>query len=664
MLNRLAVRIVLSAVFLLCVLSPDRTMDLQRDSNSTDNHEGCTIGVAAGSVTADGRPLLWKIRDNSDLPNNSILFDTSFVYRFIGVTNSGSHEVWMGVNERGFAIVNSTAHDLPGGSTGFTNGLLMQYALGTCASLDDFEHLLDSTDATGRRTQANFGVIDASGGAIMFEVAASSHWKYDARTTLGRPEGCILRTNFAMNGGGRTGIERYRRALVQIDRFHAGDSLDYKRIIRYHARDFSDASSNPISIPFTQSLSSTTPIGYINSAFSICRSKSVSAVAIVGVLPHERPSLSTMWTILGQPAAGIAVPYWPVGDPPQVVMGDSTSPLHELATRIKSLLFSSLTSSDLIDTYKLRDESGNGLWAWTFPAEDSITDAAEQLLAGWRRSPPDKREMLHAEHSLATYGYSVLRSAYDKLTRRIVIRIANGSPIIDERRDVLQPGDVVQLIWAGADRRIEPPCLGGSPTGRGMPDGDDRLIGWLHRVGENFSSSGMFRFQMTSWFDDSTGLPAIGDLVYVRAFNDSSLTTASYYGDSQPYAITVDGDRSYTPFIRGGRTSQPMRPVGATPKPLAEVSLSAGFPNPFNSSTIIEYSVPQSQSSRGEYELTVFNGLGQTVKRLVSGMSSDGKHQVTWDGKDEHGVVQSSGVYYVCLKTSSALKTGKLLLLK
>ncbi len=126
--------------------------------DSTPIQEGCTIGVASAWATADGRPLLWKIRDNSDLPNNSVSYDTTLPLHFIGVTNSGGSEVWMGVNEDGFAIINSTAHDLPGATSGLTNGVLMRIALGTCAGVNEFIHLLDSTNTAGRRTQANFGV--------------------------------------------------------------------------------------------------------------------------------------------------------------------------------------------------------------------------------------------------------------------------------------------------------------------------------------------------------------------------------------------------------------------------------------------------------------------------------------------------------------------------
>ena len=81
------------------------------ESNSYENllPEECTIGVVSANSTSDGRPLLWKIRDNSELPNNEVVFDTTCRYKFIAVVNNGDTSVWMGVNAKGLAIVNSTA---------------------------------------------------------------------------------------------------------------------------------------------------------------------------------------------------------------------------------------------------------------------------------------------------------------------------------------------------------------------------------------------------------------------------------------------------------------------------------------------------------------------------------------------------------------------------
>ena len=83
-------------------------------------HEGCTIGVAAGRATSDGRPLVWKTRDGVRY-DDEVLYLTSHKYKFITVINAGQTDfAWMGVNEKGFAILDSDVYDLPYEDTGHT----------------------------------------------------------------------------------------------------------------------------------------------------------------------------------------------------------------------------------------------------------------------------------------------------------------------------------------------------------------------------------------------------------------------------------------------------------------------------------------------------------------------------------------------------------------
>lgn len=157
-----------------------------------DPYEGCTIGVAAGSATSDGRPLVWKTRD-SNAHDNEVVYNTMHAYKFVAVINANVLDYsWMGVNNKGFAILNSYSPDLPGGSTGYGNGSIMRYALGTCATVADFEELLTTTNQTGRTTQANFGVIDATGAAAIYETSGTQYWKYDANNIAQAPNGYVL----------------------------------------------------------------------------------------------------------------------------------------------------------------------------------------------------------------------------------------------------------------------------------------------------------------------------------------------------------------------------------------------------------------------------------------------------------------------------------------
>lgn len=89
------------------------------------------------------------------------------------------------------------------------------------------------------------------------------------------------------------------------------------------------------------------------------------------------------------------------------------------------------------------------------------------------------------------------------------------------------------------------------------------------------------------------------------------------------------------------------------------------FPNPFNPSTTIAYSLP----SKGTIQLVIFDILGHEVTTLVAGVQERGEHSVIWDGKNNHGTLVASGNYmakvqFVDNAGKQKTLTQKLLLLK
>jgi hypothetical protein len=403
--------------------------------------DGCTIGVASGSATSDNRPLLWKTRDSPGI-NNALFYNTSGNFDFIAVIGAGKEDYsWMGVNEKGFAILNSVAYDLDY-NTGSDNGIIMSIALGSCATVSDFEHLLDSTNQTGRQTKANFGVIDSTGAAKIIEAAGNQYWIFDANDSIQSPNGYVLRTNFSINGGGAWGLERYNRTVKLVGDFYSGDSLNNKSILRYQMRDFSETSDgmNGIIIPIDYSeLYPDVPLGYFDPGGSICNDYSVSASVIHGVLPEEPAMLSTMWTILGNPATSIAVPYWPVGNIPNFSLGNPNAPLCDLSVDIRSELFDYYYVSlyneyrECINTHKLLDPHGKGIWTRTFPAEDSIFTSTKTIMQEWRQQNLDLDNIISYESEIANYTFNVLQQTYhDLINTTKVDRLSfSGIPLIN-----------------------------------------------------------------------------------------------------------------------------------------------------------------------------------------------------------------------------------------
>ncbi|MCX6135910.1 MAG: hypothetical protein NTV54_00215, partial [Ignavibacteriales bacterium] len=231
-------------------------------SSDDDPLQECTIGAASGRATKDGRPMIWKTRDASG-GDNAVYLNAANRYKFLAIIDAGSRQSsWMALNEKGFAILNSVAYDLPEGPSGLGNGTLMTFASGNCASVSEFQHILDSTNITKRTTAANFVVMDSTGAAAIYETSGSQYWKFSAQDTIAFPKGYVLRTNFTVTGGGVVGLARFNRTTELFKGFSAGDSVTPKSILRYQMRDFADAGGISYALPFNGTIGGA-PYGYI-----------------------------------------------------------------------------------------------------------------------------------------------------------------------------------------------------------------------------------------------------------------------------------------------------------------------------------------------------------------------------------------------------------------
>lgn len=84
------------------------------------------------------------------------------------------------------------------------------------------------------------------------------------------------------------------------------------------------------------------------------------------------------------------------------------------------------------------------------------------------------------------------------------------------------------------------------------------------------------------------------------------------------------------------------------------------YPNPFNSSTVINFYVRGSK----KVELRILNLLGGEVKKLVDEQSMSGYCSFTWDGYDRFGNSVSTGIYLCQLRVNNVSQTRKMLLVR
>ena len=92
-----------------------------------------------------------------------------------------------------------------------------------------------------------------------------------------------------------------------------------------------------------------------------------------------------------------------------------------------------------------------------------------------------------------------------------------------------------------------------------------------------------------------------------------------------------------------------------------EYSLGNNYPNPFNPTTQINYSLPKNS----DIKLIIYDLLGNKVKTLLDDKyQSSGFKSIKWNGTNELGAKTSSGVYFYTLKAGSFYQTKKMILIK
>ena len=86
-----------------------------------------------------------------------------------------------------------------------------------------------------------------------------------------------------------------------------------------------------------------------------------------------------------------------------------------------------------------------------------------------------------------------------------------------------------------------------------------------------------------------------------------------------------------------------------------EFKLTQNFPNPFNPSTKIKYSIPQSSN----VIIKVLDILGNEIETLVNEQKNTGTYEITWYAEN-----LPSGVYFYQLRAGSFVETKKMVLLR
>ncbi|MCB5286880.1 MAG: choice-of-anchor D domain-containing protein, partial [Candidatus Cloacimonetes bacterium] len=188
-------------------------------------------------------------------------------------------------------------------------------------------------------------------------------------------------------------------------------------------------------------------------------------------------------------------------------------------------------------------------------------------------------------------------------------------------------------------------------------------IAWIAETETNHAGYNILRNEMKEL---STAIMINRDLV-----DDGNVdgTQASYlFTDAQVYpqstyyywleSVSLNGESEYygplmvTISAGGDDPEIPSIPV--------ETKLLSAFPNPFNPSTNLRYSMKDA----GDVSIEVYNVKGQLLKSFNNSHNQAGYYQVNWDGRDLNGRTVGTGVYFYRMTSGKYTSTKKMVLAK
>ena len=134
-------------------------------------------------------------------------------------------------------------------------------------------------------------------------------------------------------------------------------------------------------------------------------------------------------------------------------------------------------------------------------------------------------------------------------------------------------------------------------------------------------------------------------------FYTDTLTTQEAYLWYRLYLVNLDGT------VELLKTTTVQNP---STKTVTDLKLLTNYPNPFNPNTTIKFFLARPQ----QVTVEIFNLNGKKIRTLLRGKLAQGTQTLTWDARDAHGKLQSSGIYFYRIKAGKHQLTGKMTLLR
>ena len=256
----------------------------------------------------------------------------------------------------------------------------MADALRSCATADDFENYLKANLGRGLGVQTNFCVIDANGGAAIFETHNHGYQRLDASDA---PERYLLNTNFSRSGKADQGAG-YLRFDRENELFRAvpAGKLTHGFVLQTAARDLGNTLLHHPDRAEWKKLPADAPT-WIHANYTIDRGSTACTMVVHGVKRGEDPRNATLWVILGEPVCSVAVPLWvAAGEPPAELRAGARAPICQEALRLQERLrpLKGRDRREYLDLGRLDNRAGTGWLPGNLELERGILAETARLL--------------------------------------------------------------------------------------------------------------------------------------------------------------------------------------------------------------------------------------------------------------------------------------------
>ncbi|HER44272.1 MAG TPA: T9SS type A sorting domain-containing protein [Candidatus Eisenbacteria bacterium] len=230
--------------------------------------------------------------------------------------------------------------------------------------------------------------------------------------------------------------------------------------------------------------------------------------------------------------------------------------------------------------------------------------------------------------------------------------VPDGLPgmVFDGLMDLIWPlpDSDMQVVVSGTDPYDSAP--GGTRASMAQMDSTEAPYGDIAALHEShcfIPTVSALDLESADLFYDIAGDPSIMDITPFDAI---------YYAATNEEHVTITpGNAAWIIYeIEQGVTG-----IGKEEPPQAPF-LRQNYPNPFNPRTRIDFVMP----SAGRANVTVFDVRGRRVATILDGVLDEGRHSVSWDGRDSQGRSAAAGLYFYRLEACGTVLTRKMVLMK